>query len=67
MKNTDESSDKGYILDVDFKYLNNLYNSHNDLPFLPERNKIKKCLVCNLYKKKNCAVDIRTLEEALIQ
>ena len=41
--------DKGYILEVDVKYPKNLYNLHSDLPFLPERMKIKECkkLVCN--------------------
>ena len=39
------------ILKVDIKYPKNLHNLDNDLPFLTERMKIKKCnkLVCNLY------------------
>ena len=49
--NYDENNDKGYILEV---YPKNLFNLHNDLPFLPERKKIKKCkkLVCNIIRKK---------------
>ena len=54
IKNYDEYSDKGYILEVDVKYPKNLHGLHEDLPFLPERMKIGKCkkLVCNLYDKK---------------
>ena len=54
MKNHDENSDKGYILEVDVEYPKNLHDLHSDLPFLPERMKIYKCkkLVCNLYDKK---------------
>ena len=54
IKNYDENSDKGYILEVDVKYLKNVHDFHSDLPFLPERMKIDKCknLVCNLYDKK---------------
>ena len=42
-------------------------NLHSDLPFLPERNKIKKCnkLVCNIQDKENYVVRIRALRQAL--
>ena len=42
-------------------------NLHLDLPFLSERNKIRKCnkLVCNIYDKENYVVHIRALKEAL--
>ena len=54
IKNYDEDSDKGYILEVDVEYPKNLHDLHSDLQFLPERMKIDKCnkLVCNLYDKK---------------
>ena len=54
IKNYDEDSNKGYILEVDVKYPKNLHGFHEDLPFLPERMKMTKCkkLVCNLYDKK---------------
>ena len=54
IKNYDENSDKGYILEVNVEYPKNLHDLQNDLPFLPERMKIDKCkkLVCNLYDKK---------------
>ena len=39
IKNYDEDSNKGYFLEVDVEYPKNLFNLHNDLPFLPERKK----------------------------
>ena len=50
MKNYDENSDKGYFLEVDVEHPKKLFNLHRDLPFLPERKKIRKCnkLVCDL-------------------
>ena len=67
IKNYDENSDKGYILEVDDEYLKNLHDLHSDLPFLPERMKIDKCkkLVCNLYDKKGYVVHIRSLKQDL--
>ena len=67
IKNYDENSDIGYILELDAEYPKRLYNCHNDLPFLPERVKIKKYnkLVCNLYDNNNYVADIRTLKQAL--
>ena len=54
IKNYDEDSDKGHILEVDIEYPKDLHDLHTDSPFLPERMKINKCskLVCNLYDKK---------------
>ena len=59
IKNYDDNSNEGYILEVDVEYSKKLfngiaYNLHSDLPFLPERNKIKKCnkLVCNFHDRK---------------
>ena len=56
IKNYNEDSDKGYILEVHVKYLEKLHDLHSDLPFSPERLKIDKCkkLVCNLH-------DIKTM------
>ena len=64
IKNHDENSDKGYILELVVEYPKRLYNLHNNLPFLPERMKIKKCnkLVCNLYDKNNYVAHIRILK-----
>ena len=66
IKNYDEDSDKGYILEVDIKYPKNLHGLHEDLLFLPKRMKIGKCkkLVCNSYEK-NCVVHIRSLKQVL--
>ena len=67
IKNYDENSDIGYILEVDTKYPKRLQNLFSDLPFLLERMKIKKCnkLVCNMYDKNNNVVHIRALKQAL--
>ena len=53
IKNYNEESDEGYFLDVYVEYPGKLHELHNDLPFLPERNKIKKVekLDTNLYDK----------------
>ena len=55
IKNYNENSNKGYILEGDVKYLKKLHDLHSDLPFLPRSMKIDKCkkLVCNLQNKKN--------------
>ena len=67
IKNYDENSDIGYILEVDTKYPKRLQNLSSHLPFLLERMKIKKCnkLVCNMYDKNNNVVHIRALKQAL--
>ena len=50
IKNYDENSDEGYILEVDVEYPKNLHKLHSDLPFVLERMKINKCtkLVCTI-------------------
>ena len=39
IKNYNEESDEGYFLEVDVQYPEKLHELHNDLPFLPKRNK----------------------------
>ena len=67
IKNYDEDSDKGYILEIDVEYPKNLYKLHSDLPFLPERMKINKCskLACTVLNKENHVIQIRALKQAL--
>ena len=67
IKNYDEISDKGYILEVDVKSPKKLHNLHSDLPFLPERMKINKYnkLVCNLYDKENYIIHTANLKQGL--
>ena len=67
IKNYDDDSDKGYVLEVDVKYPKKLHDLHSDLPFSPERMKIDKCkkLVCNLYNKEKYVFHIRSLKQAL--
>ena len=67
IKNYDENNDKGYILEVDVKYLKRLHELHSDLPFLSERMEVNKCkkLVCNLFNKKKYVAQINLLKQAL--
>ena len=45
----------------------NLFSLHSDLPFLPERSKIKNCnkLACSICDNKNYVVHIKALKPAL--
>ena len=42
IKNFNKESDEGYFLEVDVQCPEELYELHNDLPFLPERMKNEK-------------------------
>ena len=44
IKNYNENSDKGYILEVEVEYPKNLFNLHRDLPVLFERKKSKNVI-----------------------
>ena len=67
IKNYNKESDKGYFLEVNVQYLEKLHELHNDLPFLPERMKIKQVekLVANLHDKTEYVIHIRNLKQAL--
>ena len=67
IKNYDENSDKGYILEVDIKYPKNLHKLHSDISFLPKRMKISKCtkLCITVQDKEKYVVHIRALKQAL--
>ena len=67
IKNYNEESDEGYFLEVDIQYPEKLHELNNDVPFLPERKKIKKVkkLVTNLYDKNECLIHIRKLKQLL--
>ena len=58
---------KGYLLEVEVKYLTDLLDSHSDLPFMCDKMKINKVekLVPNLKDKKNYVIHIRVLDQAL--
>ena len=67
VRSYNKNDNKGYILEVNVDYPNELQNLHSDLPFLPERmviNNTKK-LVCNLQDKKNYVMHINVLKQAL--
>ena len=49
------------------EYPKELFSSHKDLPFLPERKKIEKVkkLVCAIEDKEKYVIHIRALKQAL--
>ena len=49
IKSYNEDSDTGYFLEVDVQYANELHEIHNDLPFLPKREKIEKVFQNHFY------------------
>ena len=65
--NYNEDSNKGYFLEVDVEYQKNFLMFNGDFPFLPEKNKIKKCnqLVCSTHDKEKYIVHKRALKQAL--
>ena len=67
IKNYDENGNIGYFLEVDIDYPKVLFNLHEDLPFLPESEKVNKVekLICSIENKEKCAIHIRALKQAL--
>ena len=62
-----EASDERYLPEVDVQYLEKLHELHNDLPFSPEKMKMKRVekLVANLYNKTQYVIHITNLKQAL--
>ena len=67
IKNYDENSDEGYFLEVDFEYPKELWSSHKDLPFFPERKKLQNVekLVCIIEDKEKHVIHISASKQAL--
>lgn len=63
----DPDGDIGYIIEVDVEYPDGLHNLHNDLPFMPERMKLKggEKLCTTLKDKKNYTIHYRNLQQAI--
>ena len=62
IKNYDNDSDTGYVLEVDINYPKELHESHRDLPFLAIR---KEKLLTTLENKEKYVVHMATLKQAL--
>ena len=67
LKNYNENSDEGYFIEVDIEYPKQLWSSHKDLPFLPERKIFEKVekLVCSIEDKEKYVMHKRALKQAL--
>ena len=67
IKNYDEDCNKGYFLEVDIDYPKELFNFHQDLPFLPKRKKVEKVekLICSIEEKEKYVIHVRALKQAL--
>ena len=67
IKEYNEINYKGYVIEADVDYPQELHDLHSDMPFLSERmviNKTKK-LVCSLHNKKNYVAHINILKQTL--
>ena len=67
IRNHNEESDKGYFLEVDVQYLEQLHELYNGLPFSSERMKIENLekLVANLHDKTEYIINIMNLKRTL--
>ena len=67
IKNYNENSDVGYFLEVDINYPKELFNKHEDLPFLPNREKINKVekLVTTIEDTEKYVIHIAGLKQTL--
>ena len=62
IKNYDEDSDIGYLLEVDIDYTKELHETHRDLPFLSIK---KEKLLSTLDNKEKYVVHMATLKQTL--
>ena len=67
MKNYNEDSNEGHFLEIDIEYPKQLWNSHKEQPFLPERKKLEKVekLVCSIEDKEKYVIHIRALKTSI--
>ena len=67
IKKYDEDSNTGYFFDVDLEYPKTLFNTHKDLPFLPERKKVEKVakFICSIEDKEKYVIHIRAIKQAI--
>ena len=67
IKNYNEESEKGFILEVDIEYPKKLQDEHKHLALLPEKIKINKQtkLTCNFYDKTRYIAHIKLLKQDL--
>ena len=67
IRNYNEDNDEEYFLEIDVQYPQNLYNLHNDLPFLPEKMKNWKVqkFLAKVHDKKEYVININNLKQAL--
>ena len=67
IKNYNEDSDEGHFLEIDIEYPKQLWSSHKELPFLPERKKLEKVekLVCSIEDKEKYVIHIRALKTSI--
>ena len=67
-KRSNDESDKGYFLEVNVRYIEQLHELLNDLPFLPERKKIEKYpeqLIADQNDEIEYVIHIRNSKQAL--
>ena len=67
IKNYDENSDYGSVLEVDIEYPKTLWGLHKDLPFLAERRKLGNVekLITSIDDKENYVIHMSALKQAL--
>ena len=67
IKTYHEESHEGLFFEFEVEYLEKLHKLQNDLPFLPERNKIEKVekFVANFHDKTEYVTHVRRLKQAL--